>query len=114
VYILFAVQLATLIDRLFQVRICLKKRISTEPDSCLRIRWFVIVLLWTVRFRDVGRNEPPVPYRSYISQLTVPGDTVILPCAETAPLAIAAEIEYDDDTPLTVECMHIENGRKSV
>jgi hypothetical protein len=57
---------------------------------------------------DWGTAKPLAPYRTYLSQLTTPGDTVVVPCAGTAPLAIAAELEYDDETVLAVECIDIE------
>ena len=43
-----------------------------------------------------GSVKPVSPYRAWIEGLTEPGETVVVPCAGTAPAAIAAE-ELDRD-----------------
>ena len=40
---------------------------------------------------DWGSVKPIEPYQAWISDITEPNDTVVIPCAGTAPAAIAAE-----------------------
>lgn len=44
-----------------------------------------------------GTVKPVRPYQSWVSALADAGETVLIPCAGTAPMAIAAEQEWGDD-----------------
>lgn len=44
-----------------------------------------------------GTVKPLAPARQWIRTYTSPGDRMIVPCAGTAPAAIAAEREYGSD-----------------
>ncbi|WP_135822999.1 hypothetical protein [Halostella litorea] len=43
-----------------------------------------------------GTAKPLGPYRAWLAATTVPGDRVLVPCAGTAPTAIAAELDHGD------------------
>lgn len=58
-----------------------------------------------------GTVKPLAPYRQWISHYTAPGDRVVVPCAGTAPAAIAAEREYSEAA--NALCIDIEPEAKA-
>ncbi|SNR51448.1 hypothetical protein [Halorubrum vacuolatum] len=53
-----------------------------------------------------GRAKPVEPYAAWLSGLVEPGELVIIPCAGTAPAAIAARQTFGDDARF--RCIDIE------
>lgn len=58
-----------------------------------------------------GTVKPLAPYRQWVASYTDAGDRIIVPCAGTAPTAIAAEREHGDDAD--VLCIDIEKEAKA-
>lgn len=57
-----------------------------------------------------GSAKPIRPYAEWLRQLTAPADRIIVPCAGTAPVAIAAEQLHGDQAD--VLCIDIEEGAR--
>lgn len=57
-----------------------------------------------------GTVKPLKPYRRMVQAFTHDGDRVVVPCAGTAPTAIAAELEHDDPD---VVCIDVEPDAKA-
>lgn len=57
-----------------------------------------------------GTVKPLDPYKQWLDEYTVAGDRIVVPCAGTAPAAIAAEDLYGED--VDVLCVDIEDGAK--
>lgn len=57
---------------------------------------------------DWGSVKPVPPYRAWIEGLLNKGEHLVVPCAGTAPAAIAAELEFGSSINYT--CIDIEEG----
>lgn len=54
--------------------------------------------------------KPLDPYQRLLDAYCSPGDHVLVPCAGTAPAAVAAELVFGDDVAVT--CIDVEEGAK--
>jgi hypothetical protein len=57
-----------------------------------------------------GSVKPLAPYEEWVDGLVEPGELVLVPCAGTAPAALAAELVFDED-PRYV-CIDTEEGAR--
>jgi hypothetical protein len=58
-----------------------------------------------------GTVKPLAPFEQWIQTYTEPGDRIVVPCAGTAPAAIAAELHHGDDA--NVLCIDTEPEAKA-